>query len=135
MGERDRREIERTMKEEVLETAKHPEITFESSDISMVKTSEGQYNVDISGTLSLHGVTRPQAVPAGVVINAGTLRAYGEFSLRQTDYGMKLASVAGGTLKLKDELKFTFDIVAHRQSQDANQEKFGHVPGYSRQDS
>ena len=24
-------------------------------------------------------------------------------------------SVAGGTLKLKDELKFTFDIVARRQ--------------------
>jgi polyisoprenoid-binding protein YceI len=116
VSDRDRREIERTMKEEVLETAKYPEITFESSGASVVKTSEGQYKVDIAGSLGLHGVTRPQAVPASVAINGDTLRAYGEFSLRQTDYNIKLASVAGGTLKLKDELNFTFDIVAHRKS-------------------
>ena len=45
------------------------------------------------------------------------LRANGEFTLRQTDYRIKLASVAGGALKLKDELKFTFDIVARRKSE------------------
>ena len=33
------------------------------------------------------------------------LRASGEFSLNQTDFGIKLVSVAGGALKLKDELK------------------------------
>ncbi len=44
------------------------------------------------------------------------LRANGEFSIRQTDYGIRLVSVAGGTLKLKDELKFTFDIVAQSQA-------------------
>jgi hypothetical protein len=43
------------------------------------------------------------------------LRASGEFALKQTDYGIKLVSVAGGALKLKDELKFSFEIVARRQ--------------------
>ena len=43
------------------------------------------------------------------------MRANGEFTIRQTDYGIRLISVAAGTLKLKDELKFTFDIVAHRK--------------------
>ena len=46
-----------------------------------------------------------------------TLRANGEFALRQSDYRIKLASVAGGALKLKDELKFTFDIVARRKQE------------------
>jgi hypothetical protein len=31
--------------------------------------------------------------------------------LRQTDYGIAPISVAGGTVKVKDELKIDFDIV------------------------
>jgi hypothetical protein len=46
----------------------------------------------------------------GVVVRC----AHGEFSLRQTAYAIKLVSVAGGTLKLKDELKCSFDIVARK---------------------
>ena len=44
------------------------------------------------------------------------LRAFGEFSLRQSDYGIKPVSAVGGGLKVKDEVKFTFDIVARKQS-------------------
>ena len=43
------------------------------------------------------------------------IRASGEFSLNQSDYGIKPISVAGGTLKVKDELKFSFDMVARKQ--------------------
>jgi hypothetical protein len=50
-----------------------------------------------------------------MAINEDMLRAYGEFSILQSNYGIPLVSVAGGTLKLKDELKFTFDIVARKQ--------------------
>jgi hypothetical protein len=43
-----------------------------------------------------------------------TLRSQGEVTLRQTDYGIKPVSVAGGTLKLKDDVKVTFDVLARR---------------------
>jgi hypothetical protein len=43
------------------------------------------------------------------------LRASGEFLLSQSSYGIKPVSVAGGALKLKDELKFSFEIVARKQ--------------------
>ena len=43
------------------------------------------------------------------------LRASGDFTLDQTDYNIKLVSVAGGALKLKDELKFSFEMVARKQ--------------------
>ena len=43
------------------------------------------------------------------------LRASGDFILKQSDYRIKPISVAGGALKLKDELKFAFDIIARRQ--------------------
>jgi hypothetical protein len=43
------------------------------------------------------------------------LRISGEFSLRQSDYGIKPVSFAGGALRLKDELKFNFELVARGQ--------------------
>ena len=38
----------------------------------------------------------------------------GGFSLRQSDYNIKPVSVAGRALKLKDELKLAFEIVARK---------------------
>ena len=102
--------------DEVLEISRYPEIVFESTAVSAVK-GNGPVRVNIDGNLTLHGFTRPQSLPAQLAPMGDTLRANGEFTLRQTDYRIKLASVAGGALKLKDELKFTFDIVARRKSE------------------
>ena len=63
----------------------------------------------------MHGVTRNQPIAVRVALFGSMLRASGDFSLDQTDYNIKLVSVAGGALKLKDELKFSFEIVARRQ--------------------
>jgi polyisoprenoid-binding protein YceI len=112
MSDKDRREIERTMHKEVLESGRFPEIVFESSNVSGSLAGA----VSVVGDLSLHGVTNSQPVSAQVAITGDMLRAHGEFAVRQTAYGIKLVSVAGGTLKLKDELKCTFDIVARKQS-------------------
>jgi hypothetical protein len=43
------------------------------------------------------------------------LRASGEFTLIQSDFGVKPISVAGGALKVKDELKLSFEMVARKQ--------------------
>ena len=115
VSDKDRREIERTMSQEVLETAKYPEIVFDSSNVAASKAGEGQYWVNLVGNLSLHGVTNAQPVAAQVALLGDTLRAYGEFALRQTTFGIKPVTVAGGTLKVKDELKCTFDILARKQ--------------------
>jgi polyisoprenoid-binding protein YceI len=115
IGAKDRTEMERMMNEDVLEVAKYPEIAYESSSVSATPMGEARYRIDINGSLSLHGVTRPQPVSAQVTTIGDTLRAYGEFSLLQTSYDIKPVTVAGGTLKLKDELKFSFDIVARKQ--------------------
>jgi polyisoprenoid-binding protein YceI len=112
---KDRREIESTMKQKVLETSKYPEIVFESTRTSADPVGEGRYKLTINGNLSLHGVTRMLPVTAQVTLNGDMLRAYGDFSIQQSNYGIAPVSVAGGALKLKDELKFTFDIVARKQ--------------------
>jgi polyisoprenoid-binding protein YceI len=111
----DRLEMLRKMHQEVLESESFPDIVYECSRVSASKTGDGQYWLALNGELSLHGVTRSQPVPARVWVNGGTLRATGEFSIRQSDYLIKAVSAMGGAVRLKDELKFTFDISARRQ--------------------
>jgi polyisoprenoid-binding protein YceI len=115
VNDKDRREIERVMREEALEASTYPTIVFETSRVTPTRTGDGQYSLALQGSLSLHGVRRPMTVPARVVFVGDTLRAFGEFSLKQTDYRMKLVAVAGGVVKVKDELKFSFDLVARKR--------------------
>ena len=114
-SDKDRREMKRVMDEEVLEAAAYPEITYDTTGVKATRISASGFRLEIDGKLSLHGAIRPQRVAANVLIMGDMLRANGEFSLQQTDYRIKPASVAGGALKLKDELKFSFDIVARRK--------------------
>ena len=114
--EKDRLEIERMMRGDVLEVSKYPEIVFESTSVTASRIAEGRYRARVIGDLSLHGVTQRNVwISAEVTTGDGTLRAQGEFPLRQTDYKIKPVSVAGGTLKVKNELKFKFDIAAEKQ--------------------
>jgi polyisoprenoid-binding protein YceI len=115
ISDKDRREMERTMLQEILETSSYPEIVYECSDISASKLADGQYSIRLNGDLTMHGVTRSQNVPARVTLDGDSLRAFGNFSLLQTEYDLKLASVAGGALKVKDELKFSFNVVARKK--------------------
>jgi polyisoprenoid-binding protein YceI len=114
--EKDRKEIESMMHDTVLETSRYPETIFQSTNITVTRIIEGRYKARIIGELTMHGVTRGSLwIQAQVKVEGERLRATGDFSLKQTDYNIKLVSVAGGALKLKDELKFTFDIVAHQE--------------------
>ena len=115
ISDKDLREIERLMKQEVLETAKFPEIVYDAPSISVTKMAEALYSGALNGKLTLHGVTRNQPISVRVALFGTMLRASGDFTLDQTDYNIKLVSVAGGALKLKDELKFSFEILARKQ--------------------
>jgi polyisoprenoid-binding protein YceI len=115
ISDKDRRETERAMREEILEISTYPKIVYECSNISATKSGEGQYSVTLNGELTLHGVTRSHTVSARVALTEDSLRAFGNFSLLQTDYDLKLASAAGGALKVKDELKFSFNILARKK--------------------
>jgi polyisoprenoid-binding protein YceI len=109
----DRQKIEGTMRDEVLEITKYPDIVFKSTGVTATKTGNGQYQARIAGDITLHGVTRPLTLTAQLEFGDKTLRARGAFALKQSSFDIKQVSVAGGTIKVKDELKFSFDILAH----------------------
>lgn len=113
---KDREEIDRRMHQEVLESDSFPEIVYECSRGSASKTGEGQYWVALNGELTLRGVTHSHPVSARVAVNGSILRATGEFTVRQSDYEIRPVSALGGAVKLKDELKLSFDISARKQA-------------------
>jgi polyisoprenoid-binding protein YceI len=114
VSQQDRKAIERVMFGEVLHLEMYPEVIFRSSRALCSSVGENRYRADISGSVSLHGMENPESIQAQLVLGDESLRAYGELRLRQTDYGMTIASVAGGMLRIKDELKFVFFLVARK---------------------
>ncbi len=113
VSEEDRKKIFDAMHNEVLESAKHQKITFKSVSVSDVKqTGDNAYSFTLNGDLTLRGVTKRIAAPVALTITPQQLRATGKYTLKQTDYGIKPYSAAGGTIKVKNEVIVNFNIVA-----------------------
>jgi polyisoprenoid-binding protein YceI len=93
---------ERMLGPEVLDANRFHEIRFQANNIK--EETAGRFLV--SGTLSLHGKTRP--ISLHIVRSNGDYR--GDAMLKQRDFGITPVTVAGGTVKVKDELKIEFDI-------------------------
>jgi polyisoprenoid-binding protein YceI len=111
---KDREEIHRRMRQEVLETESFPEIVYVCSKVTGSGGGD-RYWVALKGELTLRGITRLVPVSARVTLNGTALRATGEFTLRQGDFQIPPITAAAGTIRVKDEVKCTFDILARRQ--------------------
>jgi len=111
--EQQKQIINKELHDIVLEPAKYPEIVFRSTDVTG-ESRNGKYNLKISGDLSLHGITRRIVIPAEVVLTGNDLRASGEFSIDRSDYKVKATSAVHGLVRVRNKIKFTFDIVGRR---------------------
>jgi len=112
-SEEDKKKIYDSMHSEVLESSKYQNIVFKSVSVGNLKqTGSETYTFTLNGDLTLHGVTKRIAVPVALTITPEQLRAAGKYTLKQTDYGIKPYSAAGGTIKVKDEVVVNFNIVA-----------------------
>lgn len=114
VSRRDREAISRVLNDEVLEVQQYPEISFVSTRVAAQRLVESMFRAEIWGQLTLHGATHSLGIEAQLVLGDDTLRATGSFEIRQSDFGLKIASVAGGTMKVRDELRFCFYMLARR---------------------
>lgn len=103
VSEKDRAEIQSTMLgSEVLDTANYKEIRFHST--SAEAAGAGAWKV--SGELSLHGQTKPVSVE--VQEHNGHYTGKCRFNI--TEFGIKPVKVAGGAVRVKDEVQIDFDL-------------------------
>jgi polyisoprenoid-binding protein YceI len=108
----ERQAIESALREDVLETAKYPTISFKTKSAVLERRGDGTYDARLTGELKLHGVKRPMTIPARIAMLSGKLRAIGVFELRQSDFNITPFSFVSGTVAIKDRLTVSFDILA-----------------------
>jgi polyisoprenoid-binding protein YceI len=113
---KDRHEIQTVAKDQVLEAARYPEVTFQSNEVSTAGNGNA-FRVHFKGNLSLHGANKPQDVDAQVTVLGDTVRLSGATTLRPSDYGIKPVKAAGGAITTKDEVKLAFDIVGRKRDE------------------
>jgi len=87
---------------QVLDADRYPEIHFRSTTVE----PNGADHWRVSGNLDLHGQTHP--VTADVTLKDGVYQ--GSAILKQTAFGITPVTVAGGTVKVKDEVRIEFQI-------------------------
>jgi len=106
--------INKELREIVLEPDKYPEIVFKSTNVAGQSAGTNQYDLKVGGNLTLHGVTRPITIPVKVTVTGDELRAQGEFSIDRGDFKVKATSAFHGLVRVREKVKFEFNIVGHR---------------------
>ena len=101
---KERDEVQRTMLgPEVLDSAQYPEIRFRSTRVE--QTAPGKWQA--SGELTLHGKTNPIVVE----VSEQSGHYAGKARIKQTEFGITPIRIAGGTVKVKDEVVVEFEVV------------------------
>jgi YceI-like domain len=93
---------ERMLGSDVLDVGQFPRISFESTAVEQA----GPGRLLVRGQLSLHGQTHE------VVVKVRTEHGsyVGACTFKQREFGITPVSIAGGTVKVKDELRIEFDV-------------------------
>lgn len=106
--------INKELSEIVLHPDQYPDIVFQSTNVTVRNSNAGRSEVRIDGNLTLHGSTKRITIPAVVTLSGDTMRAVGEFSIERDDFGVKATSAFHGLVRVKNDVKFEFDIVGRR---------------------
>lgn len=82
--------------ENYMESTTYPKAKFKGkidnlSDVNFKK--DGDYNVNVSGQLEMHGVTKPVNATGVISVKGGNISAKSKFSVAVADYGIEIPKV------------------------------------------
>ena len=105
----DRAKVQEQMDTDVLRIQEFPSIRFRSTGVRRTQGRENAIMVD--GQLTIRDRTQTVAIPVEIgSAGDGSTRVRGEYSLRQTAFGITPVRVAGGAVRVKDEVKVRFEL-------------------------
>ena len=104
LSPKNRADVQKTMEgPQVLDSNRFTEISFHSTAVE----SKGKEHWTVHGNLTLLG----QSSSVSVEVNLRNGHYLGSARLKQRAFGITPVSIAGGTVKVKDEVEVEFDIV------------------------
>ena len=107
--------VEHLKNEDFFSTAKFPKATFAITKVE----SKGGDNYDITGNLTIKGITKPSTFPAVVKNSGKSLNATGKVTVNRTLYDIKYRSTNFfadlGNKAISDEFTLDVNLVAKAQ--------------------
>jgi polyisoprenoid-binding protein YceI len=99
--------------EKVLDVRRHPEITFDSTSVTVKEQRGDAADLVVAGRLAIRGVTQVVSIPVHVTFGRQGLSATGRFAVKQSAFGITPISVAG-VVSVKDLLEIEFSVSADK---------------------
>jgi polyisoprenoid-binding protein YceI len=100
---------DRNMHEQVLESARYPEIRFEAERLEVTARAGGVAEVILHGAFAIHGARHPLAVPARVAREGEALRVEAAFAVPYVAWGLR--DVSNLVLRVADTLDVQLELV------------------------
>ncbi|HEX2575070.1 MAG TPA: YceI family protein [Aquihabitans sp.] len=97
------------IKDRGLQTNEFPEATFALTEpVPLPELADGEaFEVEVTGELTLHGVTNPVTIPLEGLVSGDTITVQGSAPVVMADYEIEPPSV-GGFVEVEDEGSFEF---------------------------
>ena len=98
--------------ENYMESSKFPKAIFkgkvkEGDQFSLIK--DGNYQVTVEGSLTMHGVTKQLSAPVQITVAKGKISADADFAVKLADYGISVPSLVAD--KVGKEAKISIKSV------------------------
>ena len=100
--------------EDYIESDKYPKAIFVGTiknpgDLKLDK--DGLYKVQVNGSLTLHGVTKPQNADAVFTVKSGKINAVSDFTVAVADYNIKIPSLVAD--KVSKTVRININVPAY----------------------
>ena len=101
--------------EDYIESDKFPKAVYtgtikNAGDLKLDK--DGVYKVQVSGSLTIHGVTKPQDAEAVFTVKGGAISAVAEFTIAIADYNIKIPSLVAE--KVSKTVKIVVNVSSYQ---------------------
>lgn len=94
--------------ENYMESEKFPKATFTGTiaDISKVNfTKDGDYSINVSGDMMIHGVTKKISTPAFIAVKSGKFTSNATFRILLSDYNISTPKLVENNISKTIEIK------------------------------
>jgi len=79
---------------EYMESDKYPRATFKGKITEHVDVSkDGTYPINVTGDLTVHGVTKPRTVPGSLTVKSGVVTMTSEFMVKCADHHIDIPQI------------------------------------------
>ena len=89
-----------------LDVQQFPDAKFAATSASVAAATSSQVDVSVTGSLTIHGVTRPVTVTAKAQFVGGKIEIAGSVSINMTDYGVSPPQVPFTTVDPAATIEF-----------------------------